>query len=255
MKNRAGKGTDAELLLQNSANSDLAGRSNVVLGKSNIAGQGAEIAKVARAFVRQRSGLHLDLLDPNPASWTDEDLAIGLSRTFRWGGHTLASFQFPLSVAQHSLTVTALAANRSVRPITRRKILLSLLHDSSEGLIGGFDAITPLKPFLGEGFAEVDTKLQKAVFQRYGLSDWTPAEYREHKRLDVLAAASEAVHVAGWRVDELRDTLGIDVDPLENDPLVEIYGGRPWEPWPLEVAAARFLAELTGKLGNKFVGT
>ncbi len=39
-----------------------------------------------RAFVLLRSGLRLDLLNPDPHAWTDEDLAAGLARTLRWGG-------------------------------------------------------------------------------------------------------------------------------------------------------------------------
>jgi hypothetical protein len=39
-----------------------------------------------RAWVRLVSGRRINLLDPQPDSWTDIDLAIGLSRTYRWGG-------------------------------------------------------------------------------------------------------------------------------------------------------------------------
>jgi hypothetical protein len=31
---------------------------------------------------------------------------------------------------------------------------------------------------------------------------------------------------------------------LAEDPLVPVYGGTPWEPWPPGLAAERFLAEL-----------
>ncbi len=59
-----------------------------------------------RAWVRLPSWRRLDLLDPTPFDWTDEDLAIGLARTYRWGGHS--TWMLPLSVAQHSLPVLAL---------------------------------------------------------------------------------------------------------------------------------------------------
>jgi hypothetical protein len=35
------------------------------------------------ALVRLASGRVLNLLNPDPHSWTDTDLAIGLARTFR----------------------------------------------------------------------------------------------------------------------------------------------------------------------------
>ena len=37
--------------------------------------------KPARAWVRLESGRRLNLLEPDPNSWTDSDLAIGLSQT------------------------------------------------------------------------------------------------------------------------------------------------------------------------------
>src|SRR5918998_4906225 len=64
-------------------------------------------APPSRAWVRLPSGRRLDLLSPTAFDWTDEDLAVGLSRTFRWGGHSVWPGA-PLSVAQHSLAVLAL---------------------------------------------------------------------------------------------------------------------------------------------------
>ncbi|MGH6677270.1 MAG: phosphohydrolase, partial [Xanthobacteraceae bacterium] len=37
----------------------------------------------ARAWVRLLSGKRLDLLNPTPFDWEDEDLALGLARTYR----------------------------------------------------------------------------------------------------------------------------------------------------------------------------
>ena len=39
-----------------------------------------------RAFVLLKSRRLLDLLNPDPHAWTDDDLATGLSSTMRWGG-------------------------------------------------------------------------------------------------------------------------------------------------------------------------
>ena len=36
-----------------------------------------------RAFILLRSGRKLDLLNPDPQIWTDDDLATGLSHTYR----------------------------------------------------------------------------------------------------------------------------------------------------------------------------
>jgi hypothetical protein len=196
--------------------------------------------KQARAWIRLPSGRRLDLLAPTPFDWTDEDLAIGLSRTFRWGGHSV--WPAPLSVAQHSLAVLAL--RRAAKPPAGRVALRrELLHDAEEGLTN-FDCISPLKPFLGEGFLQLQDRLAAAVATRYALPPWEPEERKLHKKLDIAIAAAEAVHVAGWSAEEVRATLGIRAAVMATDPLVAEFGGTPWEPWPPELATTRFLAAL-----------
>jgi hypothetical protein len=193
-----------------------------------------------RAWVRLPSGKRLDLLNPTPFDWEDADLAIGLARTYRWGGHS--AWPLPLSVAQHSLFVLALHRRESGRDDPLGE-LRELLHDADEGLLG-FDCISVVKPFLGDGFQRLTAQLQSAVFLRYGLVDWTSEQKRKHKKADRVAAASEAIHVVGWTKAEVRHTLRIPHEPLALDPLTAIYGGTPWEPWPPARAADRFLAEL-----------
>jgi hypothetical protein len=187
------------------------------------------------------SGKRLDLLNPTPDDWEDQDLALGLARTYRWGGHS--AWPLPLSVAQHSITVMLLRRAASPAPLTPLAELRELLHDAEEGLLG-FDCISVLKPFLGDGFRDLTTRLDHAVFLRYGLPPWTPEEHAIHKRADRQAAASEAVHVVGWSAHEVLHTLKITVPPLSEDPLVAMYGGPAWEPWSPAVARDRFLAEL-----------
>ncbi len=193
-----------------------------------------------RAWVRLPSGKRLDLLHPTPFDWDDEDLALGLARTYRWGGHS--AWPLPLSVAQHSLIV--LAMHRATRASEPRSELRELLHDADEGLLG-FDCISVVKPFLGDAFRALTVALQGAVALRYGLAPYPPAGYRAHKKADRVAAASEAVHVVGWTRDEVRHTLHIPYEPVPVDPLVAVYGDVPWEPWPPSLAAERFLSELT----------
>ena len=192
-----------------------------------------------RAWVRLPSGKRLDLLHPTPFDWDDGDLAIGLARTYRWGGHS--AWPLPLSVAQHSLLVLAMY-RRAARSDPAAE-LRELLHDADEGLLG-FDCISVVKPFLGEAFRALTVDLQRAVAIRYRVAAFDPAALKAHKRADRIAAASEAMHVVGWTRAEVRHTLRIPFEPLAADPLVPIYGGTPWEPWPPASAAERFLAEL-----------
>lgn len=199
------------------------------------------MSSAIRAWVRMPSEKRLDLLDPTPFDWEDSDLALGLARTYRWGGHS--AWPLPLSVAQHSLTVMLLRRAASGAPADPLLDLRELLHDAEEGLLG-FDCISVLKPFLGEGFRALTARLEQAIFLRYGLPRWTAAQHLRHKRADKLAAASEAVHVVGWSAQEVRGTLKIRTRPLADDPLHAVYGGTPWEPWPPVLACERFLAEL-----------
>jgi len=194
-----------------------------------------------RAWVRLLSGKRLDLLDPTPFDWDDKDLAVGLARTYRWGGHS--AWPMPLSVAQHSLFVLRL--HRLAFPAAQdaRADLRELLHDADEGLLG-FDCVAPVKPFLGEAYKQLTARLANAIALRYNLPAFTEKELRAHKKADRIAAASEAVHVVGWTKGEVRDVLRIPFKPLSEDPLIAVYGGKPWEPWPPGLAAERFLAEL-----------
>lgn len=194
----------------------------------------------ARAWVRLLSGKRLDLLNPTPFDWEDEDLALGLARTYRWGGHS--AWSLPLSVAQHSLFVLSLRRRRAPGGDPRAD-LRELLHDADEGLLG-FDCISVLKPFLGDAYRNLVTQLETAISRRYGLPAWTDTEWALHKEADRIAAATEAVRVVGWSEEEMRHVLRIPFEPLNEDPLVSVYGGTPWEPWAPQAAAQRFLAEL-----------
>ena len=193
----------------------------------------------ASIWMRLRSGEHLDLLHPDPQGWTDADLAYRLSRTYRWSGDT--SWDRPLSVAQHSLTVLAIREQASPVALSRANRLRELLHDAEEGLLG---FVSPLKSHLGSALGHVITPLRDAISLRYALPCWTEPEHRAHKAADTLAAASEAKHVVGWSDTEIAGLLGIASMPLARDPLQRPIGFSAWEPWPATLAAASFLNKL-----------
>jgi len=200
-----------------------------------------------RAWVLLGSGRRLNLVDPQPGDWQDMDLAVGLSRTYRWGGHS--RWDLPLSVAQHSLLVLVLRQQMQPhQPLTPGEALRELLHDADEGLLG-FDPISPLKPHLGSDFAALTQRLQHAIAIRYRLPEWCHEDFLLHKRADHLAAASEALHVAGWARDAVHEMLGIQLSPVMADPMPLLEGHRPWEPWAPRRAAAVFLAKLRELVG------
>jgi hypothetical protein len=200
------------------------------------------LSTTPRAWIRLPvSGGRLDLLNPSPQAWTDEDLAVRIARTYRWGGDS--AWSLPLSVAQHSLTVLALRRQWAKEPLPVEQQLRCLLHDGEEAFLS-FDCITPLKGVLGQPFKDVCDRLMGAIEERYALCAWEPEEYRVHKEADRIAAACEAVHVVGWPRHEVRDVLGITHSILDADPLPRPSGYAPWEPWPANVAADQFINEL-----------
>ena len=199
-----------------------------------------------RPYVLLPSGNVIDLAAPSPTSWTDEDLAIGLSRTYRWGGHS--RWSRPLMVAQHSLTVLAIRL-RDEPHLSPAHCLYELLHDAEEGLLG-FDCIAPLKAYLGAPFAALCARLTGAVAERYGLPTLTQPEYRHHKRADRRAAASEARYVTSWSERQIVDTLQLAEEPLNRDPLMNFVTAGDyieWEPWQADFAAGAWLDALTSK--------
>jgi hypothetical protein len=139
--------------------------------------------------------------------------------------------------------LTVLALRRRTGALTAREALRELLHDATEGLVG-FDALLPLKKHLGPHFKALDHRLQQAVDRRYFLPEWTEDAYAAHKSADRVAAACEAFHVVGWSRDEMVGVLGIDLEPLAEDPLPPPENKEPWEPWPPKLAAKLFLQQL-----------
>lgn len=193
------------------------------------------------AWMLLPSGRQLDFLNPHPCAWTDKDLAVRLSRTYRWCSDT--RWAHPLSVAQHSLTVLHLRQAAAAQPLTPTEQLRELLHDAEEGLVN-HDVPTPLKPLLGQGYHRMIKGLRRAVNSRYDLPRWDRASWETHKHADRLAAASEAHHVVGWSREDVCDRLGITLPPVAPDPLPGQPGMQPWEPWPEPVATRLFQERL-----------
>ncbi len=197
----------------------------------------------ARAWVLLKSKRRFDLLNPTPLDWELSDLAEGEARTFRWGGSSV--WEWPLSDAQHSLLTLEIHRANAPNGLSTLLELANLVHDGSEALGVRWDPITPVKPFLGEGFHKMDVAIQRVIHLRLGLPAVLPADWKSAIKLaDRRAAASEALHIAGWSREEIRSTLKIKLLPLTDDPLARRYGGTPWEPWPMRVAEERFLTEL-----------
>lgn len=102
------------------------------------------------------SGKYLDILDPQPESIEIEDIARGLSRQARFGGHSNVMY----TVAQHSIECSLLVSNKYK--------IQALLHDASEAYIG--DIPTPFKNHLPD-YLNIEFNLMKVIGKKYGF-EW-----------------------------------------------------------------------------------
>ena len=181
-----------------------------------------------RTWQRMLSGRRLNLLDPSPMDIEIEDIALGLARNTRWNGQTTGAHGW--SVAQHSDLVVDIV--RRIDPRASAEVLLAAkLHDASEYVT--HDLITPLKTVVGDVFKEVESRLLQAIRLRFGLPPKLSKEAEQViKQADKIAAATEAVQLAGFTVEEARSVLGFREKPLRDVTLV---------PLPVAEAEQRFL--------------
>ncbi len=185
-------------------------------------------AAAPRTWQRMLSGRRLNLIEPSPLDIEIEDIALGLARNTRWNGQTKGPHAW--SVAQHSDFVVEIV--RSLKPRASAKLLMAAkLHDASEYVT--HDLITPLKAVVGDVFKEVESRLTRAIFVRFGLPPvLSPADKKLIKKADHIAAATEAVQLAGFTEKEFRTVLRFKEVPLKTAKLT---------PLPVIEAERRFL--------------
>lgn len=165
-----------------------------------------------RTWQRMLSGRRLNLVEPSPLDIEIEDIALGLARNTRWNGQTRGPHGW--SVAQHSdLTVEIM---RRLKPRASASLLMATkLHDASEYVT--HDLITPLKAVVGDVFKEVERRLTAAIYLRFGLKPVLSAEDKALiKRADTIAAATEAVQLAGFTTAECKTVLNFKEKPLKD---------------------------------------
>lgn len=191
--------------------------------------------KPVRAWQRMLSGRRLDLLNPKGEDIEIEDIAHGLARVARWNGQTSGPHAF--SVAEHSLLVTEIL-KKLVPTVSAAWQIGSLLHDAPEYVIG--DLISPFKAAIGTDYKMFELKILNAIHERFNIVDeMTDEAQRWIKRADEIAAYYEAIHLAGFSLDE-AETYFLAPRPEEGD----------FENWLTSISAlsvrdaeARFLKE------------
>jgi hypothetical protein len=144
-------------------------------------------------------------LDPRPDEVCIDDIATALAHTGRYNGQGRHFF----SVAQHSTLLARWFLAKGDTPLAR----WALLHDGSEAYAG--DVIRPIKPFLA-GFAEIEHRLERAVWSAFGLDGDLPAAVKDADqkiRTDEMLALFPREALQRYGLDQ-RAGLGLEVRPL-----------------------------------------
>lgn len=119
----------------------------------------------------------LDIRNPDPSKIHLKDVARGLSRTYRYAGHTHEETQ-PYSTAWHSL-FCEMVADQMGLPLWVR--LQALLHDAPEYILG--DMMKPIKVLIPQ-FEAIESGLWGATATRFQI----PKEFHPAvKKIDQIA--------------------------------------------------------------------
>lgn len=110
--------------------------------------------------IKVAAGHTVDLSSPEPCTIDIYSIAVGLSKTCRFGGQCREFY----SVAQHSVNCYELAKSGSV---SEQGLLAILLHDAAEAYIG--DVVKPLKVML-PGYVAIEQRLEWAIEEYFGVS-------------------------------------------------------------------------------------
>lgn len=151
------------------------------------------------------SGSYFNFEEPDPNSFTIEDIAYALSNTCRFGGHCSPYY----SVAAHCVYVSYL-----VEP---QYALEALLHDAAEAFVG--DIPSPLKRMLGHHFKDIEHRVEDCIMKKFGVKQ-TAISKIEVKAADLIALRTEREELlprgtegdAWWWVVE--DGIEVSDEPL-----------------------------------------
>lgn len=143
---------------------------------------------------------YVSCLNPHPATIHLEDIAAGLARTCRWGGHCDRFY----SVAQHSLHCLRLAREMK---LSRAEQKSALMHDAAEAYLG--DMPSPYKSCLPD-YQAMEDRFTAVIAKRFQLPRvLTPAV----KKIDLIAMATEKRDLMKSCPDEWAILDGITPHP------------------------------------------
>lgn len=179
---------------------------------------------MSRSIMTTFTGRRFDMEDFDPSDISIRDVAHHLALINRFRGATTV----PVSVAQHSVWVSRLCDDRVA--------LQGLLHDAAEAYLG--DVVKWQKEDPGYSkFREIEDRLQRAIFLKYGCPVEQDPSVTEADRLAVcwearLFTMNKKCHVP----DELTNRYTLSPAQEHN---FDIIVGR--EAWHWQIAESKFL--------------
>jgi 5'-deoxynucleotidase YfbR-like HD superfamily hydrolase len=198
-------------------------------------------AHIDNPFVSTQT-TEFSLLAPTPSTVFPTDIAHALSHINRYTGHT----ERPINVLQHSFLCYRLARleeyETGLEGHSREMLRLILAHDAAEAYVG--DVSRPLKTLLGAAYGDIELRVEKAVWERFGLLPVGEGAAGNHaivKRFDNLALSAEA-HDLFPQVVDRPNWAGL---PPRDDAHIRVLRGIVMQ--PLEYLRQRFVGILEGR--------
>lgn len=116
------------------------------------------------SWIQTFTGVAFDIVTPSSELVRLRDIAHALSMLCRFCGHTR---EF-MSVGEHSVHVASIAQQRQHSLQVQR---LCLLHDAPEAYAADLPRPVKYLPGLRKQYALVEGRLEKAIFERFGLTE------------------------------------------------------------------------------------
>lgn len=182
----------------------------------------SEYAQVNDGWMETHHGFPLRFADPRPEHVVIEDIALGLARKCRYGGHYKGPPGLWYSVAEHSVHIRMAAM---MAGFGLREQLTALLHESFEAYAMG-DIVHPFKKLIQPALAPYEALFEEMVAKKFGTIYPFPQWLHD---LDSRITADERAQV--------MNKSGLDWGMSHVHPI-----GAEIEFWPIDKAHDVFLA-------------
>lgn len=174
------------------------------------------------------TGIEFNYLNPTKEMVNIEDIIQSLPRLNRFVGHS----KRPYSVGEHLLHCFVMAKELGY---TEREQLLTFIHDFTEAYVG--DCPAPLKNLIPD-FSEIESQVEKAIYEHIGIEPPTEEEHYKIKRVDLTMLVLEMRDLTEHKWENFindytysevleNDYFTLDTEPVSEDrvrkTLKEVY--------------------------------